>query len=117
MAMPTQGHLEAVYYVFADLKQHLNSTLVFDERLPYINEKAFIAVAWGGFYGTEKEETPPKMPASQGNSVRVSCFVDADHPGNVVTRRSHTGILVFFINSLISSFSKRQNTVEFHFWE
>jgi hypothetical protein len=55
---------------------------------------------------------PPKMPAARGNSVRISCFVDADHAGNVVTRRSHTGILVFVNNALISWFSKRQNTVE-----
>jgi hypothetical protein len=32
-AMPRRGHLEAVYYVFAYLKQHLNSTLVFDESV------------------------------------------------------------------------------------
>ena len=56
---------------------------------------------------------PPKMPTSRGgNPVRVFCFVDADHAGNVVTRRLHTGILVFVYNSLISWFSKRQNTVE-----
>jgi hypothetical protein len=110
--MPRQGHLEAVYHVFAYLKQHLNSTLVFDERLPDIDESSFIQVDWGGFYGTEKEEMPPRMPKARGNSVRVSCFVDADHAGNVVTRRSHTGILVFVNNALISWFSKRQNTVE-----
>ena len=52
------------------------------------------------------------MPAPRGNSVRVSCFVDADHADNVLTRRLHTGILVFINNSLISWFSKRQNTVE-----
>jgi hypothetical protein len=111
-AMPRRGHLEAVYHVFAYLKQHLNSTLVFDERLPAINEESFIQVDWNGFYGTEKEELPPKMPKARGNSVRISCFVDADHAGNVVTRRSHTGILVFVNNALISWFSKRQNTVE-----
>ena len=111
-AMPRQGHLEAVYHVFAHLKQHLNSTLVFDGRLPYIDEKAFIAMDWRGFYGTKKEEMPPQMPAPQGNSVRVSCFVDAENAGNVVTRRLHTGILVFVNNSLISWFSMRQDTVE-----
>jgi hypothetical protein len=55
---------------------------------------------------------PPKMPAPRGESVRISCFVDADHAGNVVTRRSHTGILIFVNNALIAWFSKRQNTVE-----
>ena len=56
-AMPRQeGHLEAVYHVFAYLKQQLNLTLVFDERLPYIDEKEFIAVDWGGFYADTSRE-------------------------------------------------------------
>ena len=42
----------------------------------------------------------------------ISCFVDADHAGNLVTRRSHTGILIFCIRAPIVWFSKRQNTVE-----
>jgi hypothetical protein len=111
-AMPRKGHLEAVYHVFAYLKQHLNSTIVFDERRPLIDEDSFLQVDWADFYGNEKEEMPPKMPTPRGASVRVSCFVDADHAGNVVTRRSHTGILIFVNNSLIGWFSKRQNTVE-----
>ena len=85
---------------------------MFDERLPFIDEDAFIAVDWRGFYGTEKEEMPPKMPAPQRISARVSCFVDADHAGNVVTRGSHAGILVFVNNSFISWFSKHQNAVK-----
>jgi hypothetical protein len=111
-AMPRQGHLEAAWHVFAYLKQHLNSTIVFDERLPCVKENAFLQVDWGDFYGTKKEEMPPKMPTARGNSVRISCFVDADHAGNLVTRRSHTGTLVFVNNALISWCSKRQNTVE-----
>jgi hypothetical protein len=111
-AMPRRGHLEAVYHIFAYLKQHLNSTIVFDDRRPLIDEESFLPVDWGDFYGNQKEEMPPRMPKARGKSVRISCFVDADHAGNVVTRRSHTGILMFVNNALISWFSKRQNTVE-----
>jgi hypothetical protein len=111
-ALPRRGHLEAVYHVFAYLKQHLNSTIVFDERWPVIEEESFLQVDWGDFYGDQKEEMPPKMPKVRGKSVRISCFVDADHAGNVVTRRSHTGIIMFVNNALIAWFSKRQNTVE-----
>ena len=39
-------------------------------------------------------------------------FVDANHAGNVVTRRSHTGIILFLQNSPIQWLSRRQNTVE-----
>jgi hypothetical protein len=111
-AMPRQGHLEAVYHVFACLKQHLNSTIVFDKRMPAVDENAFLQVDWGDFYGAQEEEMPPKMPAARGNSVRISCFVDADHAGNLVTRRSHAGVLVFVNNALISWCWKCQNTVE-----
>jgi hypothetical protein len=52
------------------------------------------------------------MPEPLGNPVNIHVFVDANHAGNVVTRRSHTGILVFVQNSPILWISRRQNTVE-----
>ena len=39
-------------------------------------------------------------------------FVDADHAGNKITRRSHSGIIIFCNMAPIDWFSKRQNTVE-----
>jgi hypothetical protein len=44
--------------------------------------------------------------------VSTHCFVDADHAGNLITRRSQTGILLFVNRALIVWYSKRQNTVE-----
>ena len=44
--------------------------------------------------------------------VRIITFVDANHARNVVTRRSHSGIIIFVQNDLMIWFSKRQNTVE-----
>jgi hypothetical protein len=52
------------------------------------------------------------MPEPRGHPVNISAFVDANHAGNVVTRRSHTGIFIFVQNAPIIWFSKRQNTVE-----
>ena len=52
------------------------------------------------------------MPEPKGKCVSISCFVDANHAGNVITRRSHTGILIYVQNAPIIWFSKRQNTVE-----
>jgi hypothetical protein len=52
------------------------------------------------------------MPEPKGKSVITSCFVDANHAGNVVTRRSHTGILLYVNNAPVQWYSKRQNTVE-----
>jgi len=42
----------------------------------------------------------------------MSCFVDADHAGNRITRRSHTGIIIFCNRAPNLWFSKRQNTIE-----
>ena len=52
------------------------------------------------------------MPDPRGNVVRISAFVDDNHAGNVVTRQSHSGIIIFVQNAPIIWFSKRQNTVE-----
>ena len=38
--------------------------------------------------------------------------MEANHAGNLITRQYHTGIIIFFNNSPIIWYSKRQNTVE-----
>jgi hypothetical protein len=67
---------------------------------------------WKEFYGDVQEELPPKMPKPRGQRVTISAFVDANHAGNKVTRRSHTGIIIYVQNAPILWYSKRQNTVE-----
>jgi hypothetical protein len=52
------------------------------------------------------------MPEPLGYGVKVSVFVDADHAGEKVTRRSHTGILIYLNNAPIYWYRKKQNTVE-----
>jgi hypothetical protein len=42
----------------------------------------------------------------------MSCFIDAHHAGDRVTRRSHTGIIIFLNRAPIIWHSKQQNTVE-----
>ena len=44
--------------------------------------------------------------------VVMSCYVDADHAGCRVTRRSHTGVIIFVNRAPILWFSKRKHTVE-----
>ena len=76
-------------------------------------EKLFNNTAdWSEFYGEMVEEDPPGMPKPLGTPVKIKTLLDADHAGNVVTRRSHTGILIFVNNALIVQYSKKQNTVE-----
>ena len=58
------------------------------------------------------EGIPDNAPPPRGASVQISVYVDSDHAGNKVTRRSQTGILILLNMAPINWFSKRQNTVE-----
>ena len=113
-ALPRRRHLEAIYHIFAYLKKHENGArIVFDPKTPQIDERVFnVNADWRDFYGDVSEELPPNMPEAKGQPVVVSCFVYANHAGNMITRRSHTGILMYVQNAPIVWFSKRQNTVE-----
>ena len=51
-------------------------------------------------------------PPPRGKTVYVGCYVDANHEGNILTRQSHTGIIIFINNSPIIWYSKRQKTVD-----
>ena len=64
-------------------------------------------------YPDAAEELPINAPPPRGNPVTVYVFVDSDHAGDQVTRRSQTGIIIYLNNSPIIWYSKRQSTVEF----
>ena len=84
-----------------------------DPSNPMIDESLFHYNSdWVGFYGDVAEEDPPRMPEPLGEPVLTYTFVDSNHASNVVTSRSHTGILLFVCIGIIKDFIKRQNTVE-----
>ena len=107
-----EGHLEQVFHIFAYLKHHPRSTMVFDDTVPSYRGERFLKCDWSEFYPDAMEAIPDNMPEPRGKEVLMSCFVDADHAGCRETRRSHSGILLFVNRSPIMWYSKRQNTVE-----
>jgi len=109
---PRQGHLDQVFHIFGYLKHNKRETIVFDESYVEWNEDSFEKHDWTDFYKGVRENLPPNAPPAHGLPVHINCFVDADHAGNRVTRRSHTGILIFLNRAPIIWFSKAQNTVE-----
>ena len=113
-ASPRLGHLDSLYHIFAYLKGHPNmGRIAYDPKHPRVDYSVFNETAdWQPFYGDVEEELPPKMPEPLGHPVTIHAFVDANHAGNVVTRRSHSGIIIFVNNAPIIWFCKRQNTVE-----
>ena len=89
------------------------SRIVFDaNNAPLTDHSMFQPANWSDIYGDIKEELPPDMQEPLGNVVTTYCFIDANHAGNVVMRRLHTGVLLFVQNAPIIWYSKGQNTVE-----
>jgi hypothetical protein len=116
---PREGHLEAAYRIFwylkCSLKKKNMGRIVFDGSPPFVDESIFNYSPkehWQDFYQDAEEQLPPNMPEPRGKDVTVGCYVDADHAGNLATRRSHTGIILYVNNTPVIWFSKRQNTVE-----
>ena len=64
------------------------------------------------YYPDAKEGVSLNAPRPRGKPVQINGFADSDHAGNLVTRRSHTGILLFLNMAPIWWCSKRQNNVE-----
>ena len=112
LAMPREGHLDAVFRIYSYLKFKNNSLMVFDPAYPEIDLSNFPKRDWNNFYGEVKEQLPPAMPEPLGNPVIVRLFVDADYAGDGANRRSRTGFFIFINNAPIVWFSKRQTRIE-----
>lgn len=120
LSSPRIGHLQQVLNIFHYLKLHKRSWMALDptdfdiEWKPRSGESSpqENAIAMKKIYKDCVDEIPPNAPIPLGRAVRINAFVDSDHAGNQVTRRSHTGILIMLNSAPIIWFSKRQNTVE-----
>jgi hypothetical protein len=111
-ALPREGHLAAVFRIYSYLKTKPNARLVFDPTYSDIDYDSFPQENWKDFYGDVSEAIPPNAPPPLGKPVEVRCYVDADHAGDKLTRRSRTGIIIFLNNAPIVWYTKKQNTVE-----
>jgi hypothetical protein len=112
LALPREGHLQQVYHIFAYLKCHHNSRIVFDPSYPTIDYENFPRKDWTSAYGELTEEIPDNAPESRGDGFIMTAYVDADHAGDKLTRRSRTGYLIFLNMSPIYWHSKKQTSVE-----
>jgi hypothetical protein len=67
--------------------------------------------SWESFY-TAKQLIPEDNPEPRGKVVQMTCWADSDHAGNVVARRSRTGVLIFCNLSPNVIHSKKQGSIE-----
>lgn len=120
LAQPRLGHLTQILNVFYYLQHNSRAWMPLDPSsfdvswTPKGEEVSPQERALGmkELYPDAEDILPPDMPKPLGKPVDISVFVDADHAGNRVTRRSHTGIIIYCNLAPIIWFSKRQNTVE-----
>jgi hypothetical protein len=50
-----------------------------------VNVLYFLKADWNEFYPEASEANPLNALQPRGNDVVISCFVNADHAGNLVT--------------------------------
>ena len=112
MAMPREGHLDAVIHVFSYLKLKHNSRIVFDPTYPELGTTGTDLQEWKHFYGNVKEAIPPDASLPRGKEVDLRLYVDSDYAGEKRTRRSRTGFFIFLNSALVDWLSKRQGTIE-----
>ena len=116
---PRIGHLTQLANIVAYLKKHQRSSILMDpgkldlvwkgNELDHPDRKREIMRT---IYRDAEDDVPSNAPPPRGKSVQINVYTDADHAGDRITRRSHTGIIIFVNMAPISWFSKKQNTVE-----
>ena len=115
LAQPRTGHIYQALHIFKYLEVHIDNELSFDPFYQEIRsdvDPQRLMREMKEVYVDACEELPTNAPIPRGKSIQMNCFVDADHGGDRVTRRSQTGIILFGTSAPLLWYSKRQNTVE-----
>ena len=117
LALPRRGHLAQVLHIFAYLKSHSNSEMVYDPSGVEFDRTQFLRKDWGySIYIQDNselvEEIPPNMPEPRGLGMTMRVYVDSDHAGDTVTRRSRTSFIIFLNSAPIYWSSKKQTSCE-----
>jgi hypothetical protein len=112
MAMPWKGHLEQLFHIFGFLKNKHNTEMVFDPTEPIIDDAIFEEQDWSdSVYGQGTETLPSNAPEPRGYGFKIKAYVDSDHAGDSVTRRSRTGFIVYMNSAPIYWTSKKQGSI------
>jgi hypothetical protein len=109
---PREGHLQQVFHIFAYLKHHKQSKMVFDDKEPVFNESSFKIFNWSELYPDAEEAIPQDCPIA---GTRKQCHYLLLHgcgPYRMqATRRSHTGVILYANKApILWYYSKCQNT-------
>jgi hypothetical protein len=111
---PRKGHMKAMHRVFGYLRNKFKGQLLIDVNQPPVRDNIDTTVMpdWKEFYPDAVENIPKDRPEPKGKLCTITCYVDADHARDMVTRRSVSGILLLLNNTLVQWQSKCQKTIE-----
>ena len=103
--------------MFAYLKSHAKSEMVFDPNQVEFDKALFPKKDWGySIYSQaasdSQEELPPGMRTPRGKGMDMRVYVDSDHTGHTVIRRSRTGFVILLNGAPIYWKSKKQTSCE-----
>jgi hypothetical protein len=112
LALPRRGHMDAVFAVYAFLKKKYNSTMAFDPTYPEVNEGDFKKCDWKTYYPGAEEQISPNAPEARGHEIDLQMYVDSDHAGDELNRRSRTGYIIYVNRAPVIWHSKKQTRVE-----
>ena len=88
--------------VFSYLSKKHNAELVFDPTVPSFDDAAFQRNNWDNTpFAGSIELILPNHPEERGIGFYLSAFVDSDHAGDAITRRSRTDFLAYINNALV----------------
>ena len=113
---PREDHLHKLLRIVAFLKRKPTLTLYFDPTLPQLDKTIVVSTSnveqFKDQYRGIVEEILAHIPSPRGRQVENITFVDISHVSNQVTRRFHTGFIIFIIRAPIIWHSKKKNTLE-----
>lgn len=98
--MPQYGHFEQVLNIFAYLKKHNNTEKLYDPSEPVIDMDQFTREDWShSVYASGdvklSEPLPANAPEERGAGFVMWLYVDSDHAGDCIARRSRTGFILY----------------------
>ena len=117
LVMQREGHLEELLHIFAYTRKQMNTGMVFDPRVPKIDKNYFQLQDWSySIYSstgkTMEEALSHIIPNPPGNSFTIRTFVDSEHAGKSLTRRSRTGFNIFLNIEPLYWYTKKQSSVD-----
>ena len=109
-ASPRDGQLEQVLHIFSFLKKKPKLKLYMDPSLPRMDYSVFKTKPedFKEYYRDAEEEMQHRMPRPRGMTVATTAFMESSHGSNKVTRRYHSGHILFVNLSPVNWLIRRQ---------